>query len=274
MSVRLQRVPNVNSNPHGIVIWNQFPVMDFPHLFCFVVFVRPRFCGIWSCGVLNMGFLLWNIHIYKIQMNWNCFVSKTSVKLWNISPEMTGFKLLTWAVVSCGIMLADIDNFVNDFETFTSFSLFFSSFHPLFLHFLLSIYSYSFRFIYWFMKFLTLSTIKPRGLAYRPCSVLVLCLEVIALNLRRDTAYPDCCLLLLVSFPCLKKNKSRLMRSRRCLCACVCLCIPLSLLGNTSVRTPLSFARRRLGRNVTAVTNTHSTIEEIFDASFSMWPMS
>jgi hypothetical protein len=34
------------------------------------------------------------------------------------------------------------------------------------------------------------------------------------------------------------------------------------------------FARQRLGRNVTAVTNTHATIEEILDAWFSMWPVS
>jgi hypothetical protein len=46
------------------------------------------------------------------------------------------------------------------------------------------------------------------------------------------------------------------MRSR------CCLCIP-----------PI-VARQRLGRNVTAVTNTHATIEELFDASFSMWPVS
>jgi hypothetical protein len=56
------------------------------------------------------------------------------------------------------------------------------------------------------------------------------------------------------------KNKSRLMRSRCCLC--VCLCIP-----------PI-VARQRLGRNVTAVTNTHATIEELLYASFSMWTMS
>jgi hypothetical protein len=32
--------------------------------------------------------------------------------------------------------------------------------------------------------------------------------------------------------------------------------------------------RQWLGRNVTAVTNTHATIEELLDASFSMWPVS
>jgi hypothetical protein len=37
--------------------------------------------------------------------------------------------------------------------------------------------------------------------------------------------------------------------------------------------TPI-VARQRLGRNVTAVTNTHATIEELLDESFSMWPVS
>jgi hypothetical protein len=32
--------------------------------------------------------------------------------------------------------------------------------------------------------------------------------------------------------------------------------------------------RQRLGRNITAVTNTHGTIEELLDASFLMWPVS
>jgi hypothetical protein len=50
---------------------------------------------------------------------------------------------------------------------------------------------------------------------------------------------------------------------------CVCL-----LLGNGSVKIPPNIARQRLGRNVTAVTNTHATIEELFDASFSVWPVS
>jgi hypothetical protein len=36
----------------------------------------------------------------------------------------------------------------------------------------------------------------------------------------------------------------------------------------------LIVARQRLGRNGTAVTNTHVTIEELLDASFSMWPLS
>jgi hypothetical protein len=51
------------------------------------------------------------------------------------------------------------------------------------------------------------------------------------------------------------------MKSRCCVCACV------------SVYSPI-VAMHRLGRNVTAVTNTHATIEELLDASFSMWPVS
>jgi hypothetical protein len=40
-----------------------------------------------------------------------------------------------------------------------------------------------------------------------------------------------------------------------------------------SVSPPI-VARQRLGRDVTAVTNTHAAIEELLDASFSMWPVS
>jgi hypothetical protein len=38
-------------------------------------------------------------------------------------------------------------------------------------------------------------------------------------------------------------------------------------------KNPFTIARQRLGRNVTAVTNTHATIEELLDALFSMWPV-
>jgi hypothetical protein len=47
-----------------------------------------------------------------------------------------------------------------------------------------------------------------------------------------------------------------------CVCVCTRICV-----------SPI-VARQRLGRNVTAVTNTHATIEELLDASFSMWPLS
>jgi hypothetical protein len=39
-------------------------------------------------------------------------------------------------------------------------------------------------------------------------------------------------------------------------------------------KNPPIVARQRLCRNVTAVTNTHATIEEFLYASFSMWPVS
>jgi hypothetical protein len=39
-------------------------------------------------------------------------------------------------------------------------------------------------------------------------------------------------------------------------------------------KNPIIVARQRLGRNVTLVTNTRATIEELLDASFSMWPAS
>jgi hypothetical protein len=84
------------------------------------------------------------------------------------------------------------------------------------------------------------------------------------------------------------------MRSRCCLCACawmyvcVCLCIPPPplLLGNEWLgKNPPIDARQRLGknspidarqqcgRNVTVVRNTHTTIDELLDTLFSMWPM-
>jgi hypothetical protein len=39
-------------------------------------------------------------------------------------------------------------------------------------------------------------------------------------------------------------------------------------------KDPHIVARQRLSRNVTALTNTHATIEELLDASFSTWPVS
>jgi hypothetical protein len=74
--------------------------------------------------------------------------------------------------------------------------------------------------------------------------------------------------------------------------------IPLLLLGKGSIKktlivarqwlgkTPLIVARQRLGknlpivatqrlgRNVTAITNTHATVETNLETSFSMWPVS
>jgi hypothetical protein len=68
------------------------------------------------------------------------------------------------------------------------------------------------------------------------------------------------------------------MRSRCCLCVracvCVCLCIPLIVARQRLGKNPPIVPRHRPGRNVTAVTNTLATIEELLDESFSMWPVS
>jgi hypothetical protein len=57
------------------------------------------------------------------------------------------------------------------------------------------------------------------------------------------------------------------MRSRCCLCVCL---YPPIVAGQRLGKNPPVVARQRLGRNVTAVTNTHATIEELLDALFSM----
>jgi hypothetical protein len=46
---------------------------------------------------------------------------------------------------------------------------------------------------------------------------------------------------------------------------------PLMVARQRVGKNPPIAARQRIGRNVTAVTNTHATIEELLDASFSMW---
>jgi hypothetical protein len=70
------------------------------------------------------------------------------------------------------------------------------------------------------------------------------------------------------------------------MCLCVCQCIPpivaRARVGkNPSIvamqrlgKNPPIVARQRLGRNSTAVTNTRVTIEELLDASISMWLVS
>jgi hypothetical protein len=86
------------------------------------------------------------------------------------------------------------------------------------------------------------------------------------------------------------------MRSCSWLCACVHVCIPAIVARQRLVKSPLIarqrldkiplivtrqrfgknppfVARQRLGRNVSAVTDTHATIELLY-ASFSMWPVS
>jgi hypothetical protein len=56
--------------------------------------------------------------------------------------------------------------------------------------------------------------------------------------------------------------------------SCCCLCIPPYIIAGQQLgKNPVIVARQRFGRNVTAVTNTHATIE-LLDALFSMWPVS
>jgi hypothetical protein len=62
--------------------------------------------------------------------------------------------------------------------------------------------------------------------------------------------------------------KSRLMISR--CCVCVSAYSPIVARQRLGRNPPIA-ALQRLGRNVTAVTNTHATIEELLDASFSTW---
>jgi hypothetical protein len=54
---------------------------------------------------------------------------------------------------------------------------------------------------------------------------------------------------------------------------CVCVVSPIVARQQLGKNSPI-VARHRLFRNVTAVTNTHATKEELLDASFSMWPVS
>jgi hypothetical protein len=49
---------------------------------------------------------------------------------------------------------------------------------------------------------------------------------------------------------------------------------PLIVARQRLGKNPPIVARQQLGRNVTAVTNTLATIEELLEASFSMWPVS
>jgi hypothetical protein len=65
------------------------------------------------------------------------------------------------------------------------------------------------------------------------------------------------------------------MKSRYCLCVCVCVFVYPPIVAFQGLgKNPLIFAWQWLGRNNTAVTNTHATIEELLDASFTMCPVS
>jgi hypothetical protein len=109
---------------------------------------------------------------------------------------------------------------------------------------------------------------------------------------------------LLAYFPYFEKNEIRLMKSRCCLCmppivawqrlGKIPLIVarqrldkhpltvgrqrldinPLIVARQRLIKNPPIVARQRLGKNLTTVTNTHATIEELLDASFSMWPVS
>jgi hypothetical protein len=74
------------------------------------------------------------------------------------------------------------------------------------------------------------------------------------------------------------------MRSHCCLYVCVSVYPPIvarERLGKNPLIVAMQRLRKNLpiiamqwlGRNVTAATNTHATIEELLDASFSMWPV-
>jgi hypothetical protein len=56
------------------------------------------------------------------------------------------------------------------------------------------------------------------------------------------------------------------MRSR----CCLCVSVSRQRLGK---KNPLNVTRQQLGRNVTAVKNTHATMVELLDETFSMWPV-
>jgi hypothetical protein len=64
------------------------------------------------------------------------------------------------------------------------------------------------------------------------------------------------------------------MISRCGLCVCVSVCVSPIVARQRLGKNPPIVARQRLGRNVTAVTNTQATIDELFDSSFSTWPVS
>jgi hypothetical protein len=49
---------------------------------------------------------------------------------------------------------------------------------------------------------------------------------------------------------------------------------PLIVARQRLVKNPPVVARQRLDRKVTAVTNTHAIMEDLLDASFSMWSVS
>jgi hypothetical protein len=107
------------------------------------------------------------------------------------------------------------------------------------------------------------------------------------LELKFEVVIINYCFSLLSLF---RKNKSRLMRSPCCL-VCLCLHIPPlptfkwlkqifmklrmstmapQLISTACICIPLSLLRNGWVKEVTAATNTHLTIKELLEASFSM----
>jgi hypothetical protein len=103
----------------------------------------------------------------------------------------------------------------------------------------------------------------------------------------------------LACFPYFEEEQNRLIRSRCCVCVRMCVSVYPPIIAKERLgKSLLIVARQRLGKNtpivarqrlgknppivasqrlcryVTPVTNTHATIEELLDASFSVWPMS
>jgi hypothetical protein len=77
---------------------------------------------------------------------------------------------------------------------------------------------------------------------------------------------------LLAYFPYFEKIKQAYEITS--LSVCVCLCIPPIVARQRLRKNPPIVARKRVSRNVTAVTNIHATIEELLDASVSVWLVS
>jgi hypothetical protein len=97
-------------------------------------------------------------------------------------------------------------------------------------------------------------------------------MQYIDLEISREYLFRLCLFTYNFSLIFCFEKESRLMRSR---CVCVCVSVsPLIVARHWLGKNPLIVARQRLCRNVTGVKNTHATIEELLDASFSMWPVS
>jgi hypothetical protein len=110
--------------------------------------------------------------------------------------------------------------------------------------------------------------------------------DLLPSNERRDTQTHTATwyhkpTLFLAYFPYFGKNRVCLW-DHSALCMCVYPPIvarqrlgkhPLIVVRQWIGKNPPIVARQPLGRNVTVVTNTHTTIEELLDVPFSMWPV-